>query len=163
MKKKLFMGTLLLLVCFILFGCKSKYISKAEAQELVLNDSHRDRDSVVFTQIELDRKKWIYEIEFTADGTYEYEYQVDAKKWEIIIDDDIIIYSRKDAIEIAVVDAGYTVDEVEVLSTEQDKKSWETYYEIEFIGSWDYKYEYEISANDWRIISSEKLIIKINN
>jgi len=154
------MGTLLLLVCFILFGCKSKYISKAEAQELVLNDSHRDRDSVVFTQIELDRKKWIYEIEFTADGTYEYEYQVDAKKWEIIIDDDIIIYSRKDAIEIAVVDAGYTVDEVEVLSTEQDKKSWETYYEIEFIGSWDYKYEYEISANDWRIISSEKLIIK---
>lgn len=156
MKKKVFMGSLLLLVCLMLFGCKSKYISKSEAQNIVLQDAKWERENVRFTEVELDRDRWVYEIEFVADGTYEYEYEVDARKWEIIVDDDIVVYSQKDAIEIAVVDAGFTVEDVRVISTEQDKKLWETYYEIEFIGSWNYKYEYEISANDWRIMSSER-------
>lgn len=156
MKKKIFIGTLLLFTCFLLFGCKSKYISKSEAQEIVLNDSNWTKDEVVFTDIELNRDEWVYEIEFIANWQYEYEYEVNARNWEIIVDDDIVVYSQKDAIEIAVVDAWFTTQDVTIISTEQDKKWWETYYEIEFIGSWNYKYEYEISATDWRIISSEK-------
>lgn len=112
-------------------------------------------DDVIFTEVDLDRGDGIYKIEFIADEQYNYEYEINAVNWEIIVDEDFPVYTMKDAQDIAVFDAGFTLDDVKIISAQEEKEWWQTSYEIEFLW-WNYIYEYNISASDGSIVSVEK-------
>lgn len=144
-----------LCITVLLVWCTSKYISENDAKKIVLEDSHWTMDDVIFTEVDLDRGDGIYKIEFIADEQYNYEYEINAVNWEIIVDEDFPVYTMKDAQDIAVFDAGFTLDDVKIISAQEEKEWWQTSYEIEFLW-WNYAYEYNISASDGSIVSVEK-------
>jgi len=161
MKKKwaIFLWILSLSVVWLLFWCTSKYISKKDVQSIVLEDSHWTLADVKFEEIELDRDLWIYDVEFIANGEYEYEYQVNAVNWEIIVDDDFVVYSVDDAIDIAILDAGSLKENIDVKSKNM-VKIWDlSYYKIVFV-EWWFEYKYVISATDGTIYSSDRKILE---
>lgn len=85
MKAKLFV----LISCFLVLGLLTwcwKYISKKAAQNAALLDAGFNRSDVVFIETDLDREEWIYEIDFIANGKYKYEYEINARNWEVMFD-----------------------------------------------------------------------------
>lgn len=84
MKNKLLLWSLIFIGGITLIWCW-KYISKKEAQNSALLDAGFDRNEVVFTDTELDREEWVYEIEFIANWKYRYEYEVNARNGEIMV------------------------------------------------------------------------------
>ena len=62
------------------------YISKKEAQNAAILDAGFNRNEVVFTETELDREDGIYDVEFIANGKYRYEYEINARNGEVMVD-----------------------------------------------------------------------------
>lgn len=85
MKNKLFALSLLTTLGVALAWC-GNYISKKEAQNAAILDAGFNRNEVVFIETELDREYGIYDVEFIANGKYRYEYEVNARNGEIIVD-----------------------------------------------------------------------------
>lgn len=154
MKKGVVLWIWALSLCFLLIWCSNSNISKVEAQDIALKDSNWARDNVEFTKTEFDRKNNKYEIEFTADGNYTYEYEIDAKKWEVIVDEDFIVYTPENAQEIAYTDGGYTANDVTLLSTKEKTIDEKTYYEVEYVDEWSKMCNYLVSATDGEITKS---------
>ena len=85
MKNKLLTLSLLAIAVTTLVWC-GNYISKKEAQNAALLDAWFTRDQVRFIDTDLDREDWTYDIEFIADGKYRYEYEINARNGEVIVD-----------------------------------------------------------------------------
>ena len=84
MKKTFISLSIVIFTCISLTWC-GNYISKKEAQNAALLDAWYERSEVVFIDTELDREEWVYDIEFVANGKYRYEYEVNARNGEIIV------------------------------------------------------------------------------
>lgn len=147
------------MLAFLLFGCNGKYISKNEVKNIVIKDARVESENVRFVEIDLDREDGIYDVEFIADGI-RYEYEVDARSGDIIVDDDFILYSSKDAESIALEDAGYYSNNVKIFDNDTQTVDGKTVYNIKF---WDDSEvcEYVVGANRWQIISGN--CAEINN
>ena len=85
MKNKLFALSLLATLGVALAWC-GNYISKKEAQNAALLDAWFTRDQVRFIDTELDRDDGIYDVEFIADEKYRYEYEINARNGEVMVD-----------------------------------------------------------------------------
>lgn len=85
MKNKLFALSLLTTLGVALAWC-GNYISKKEAQNAAILDAWFTRDQVRFIDTELDREEGIYDVEFIADGKYRYEYEINARNGEVMVD-----------------------------------------------------------------------------
>lgn len=85
MKNKLFALSLLTTLGVTLVWC-GNYISKKEAQNAAILDAGFNRNEVVFIETELDREDGIYDVEFIANGKYRYEYEINARNGEVMVD-----------------------------------------------------------------------------
>ena len=85
MKNKLFALSLLATLGVTLAWC-GNYISKKEAQNAAIFDAGFNRNEVVFIETELDREDGIYDVEFIANGKYRYEYEINARNGEVMVD-----------------------------------------------------------------------------
>ena len=85
MKNKLPTLSLLAIAVTTLAWC-GNYISKKEAQNAAILDAWFTRDQVRFIDTELDREEGIYDVEFIADGKYRYEYEINARNGEVMVD-----------------------------------------------------------------------------
>lgn len=154
MKKGALLWIWALSLCFLLIWCSNSNISKVEAQDAALKDSNWTRNDVEFTKTELNHEKNTYEINFTADWDYTYEYEINAKNWEVVVDEDFAVYTEKDAQNIAYADVGYTKDDITLLSSEEKTIDEKPYYEVEFVDEWSKICNYTVSATDWEIAKS---------
>lgn len=155
MKKGVVLWIWALSLCFLLIWCSNSNISKVEAQDVALKDSNWTRNDVEFTKTVLNHDDNIYEVEFTADWDYTYEYEIDAKNGEVIVDEDFVVYTENDAQTIAYTDAWYTENDVTLLSSKEKTIDEKTYYEIEFVDEWSKICNYLVSTTDWEIASSK--------
>lgn len=132
------------------------------------------------SKLEKDDGRWVYEIEFVANG-YEYEYEVNAETGKVIFyerehDDERVSkvtgtttaktapkttvansewISPSKAKEIVLAHAGVKASEIRGYEFERDYENGKAVYEIGFrVGN--YEYEYEINAKTGKIIRSEK-------
>lgn len=85
MKNKILSLVLITWTYALLAWC-GNYISKKEAQNAAILDAGFERNQVVFTDTELNREEWTYEIEFIANGKYRYEYEINARNGEVMVD-----------------------------------------------------------------------------
>lgn len=83
--KKIFITLSVIFTCISLTWC-GNYISKKEAQNAALLDAWFTRDQVRFIDTELDYEDGIYDVEFIADGKYRYEYEINARNGEVMVD-----------------------------------------------------------------------------
>lgn len=158
MRKFKFMVFLSVFVLLCSAGCmkkQDKFISLEDAKNSILTlDS-----SAIITECDLDIDDKIYEIEFSnSEGTF--DASVNAITGEVLRitketgSEDIVISESVDsskALSIALEDAGLPSD-VMVLENEYDASS--DSYEI-VLKDGNKEYEYEISAKDGKILSSE--------
>lgn len=151
----------------------ASYITADEAEQAALSHAGISSSDVSYITCELDFDDGImvYEVEFVSGNT-EYEYDINA------IDKSVLKFSTEradnysqsgqggssgnaasiteaEAQQVAFSHAG--VSGATVIKAEYDRD--DNKYEIEFIAG-SYKYEYEISASDGRVIESEKEAIK---
>ncbi len=147
-----------------------KYISKDAAISSALTHAGfaRDQISRLETEMDFEKGKMLYEIEFVFNGI-EYDYEIDAtdgtiikSKQELVDKDDndeviteVPALDRNAAIDKALFDASLTRDQVRELEVELEKKNGVLIYEIDFETS-KFEYEYKINATDGTIIKSEK-------
>lgn len=85
MKNKILSLALIAWTCILISWC-GNYISKKEAQNAAILDAWFNRNEVVFTDTELDREDGIYDVEFIANGKYRYEYEINARNGEVMVD-----------------------------------------------------------------------------
>ena len=151
----------------------ASYITADEAEQAALSHAGISSSDVSYITCELDFDDGImvYEVEFISGNT-EYEYDINA------IDKSVLKFSTEradnysqsgqggssgnagsiteaEAQQAAFSHAG--VSGATVIKAEYDRD--DNKYEIEFIAG-NYKYEYEISASDGRVIESEKEAVK---
>ena len=151
----------------------ASYITADEAEQAALSHAGISSSDVSYITCELDFDDGImvYEVEFISGNT-EYEYDINA------IDKSVLKFSTEradnysqsgqggssgnagsiteaEAQQAAFSHAG--VSGATVIKAEYDRD--DNKYEIEFIAG-SYKYEYEISASDGRVIESEKEAVK---
>ncbi len=151
----------------------ASYITADEAEQAALSHAGISSSDVSYITCELDFDDGImvYEVEFISGNT-EYEYDINA------IDKSVLKFSTEradnysqsgqggssgnaasiteaEAQQAAFSHAG--VSGATVIKAEYDRD--DNKYEIEFIAG-NYKYEYEISAADGRVIESEKEAVK---
>ena len=151
----------------------ASYITADEAEQAALSHAGISSSDVSYITCELDFDGGImvYEVEFISGNT-EYEYDINA------IDKSVLKFSTEradnysqsgqggssgnaasiteaEAQQAAFSHAG--VSGATVIKAEYDRD--DNKYEIEFIAG-NYKYEYEISASDGRVIESEKEAVK---
>lgn len=151
----------------------ASYITADEAEQAALSHAGISSSDVSYITCELDFDDGImvYEVEFVSGNT-EYEYDINA------IDKSVLKFSTEradnysqsgqggssgnagsiteaEAQQAAFSHAG--VSGATVIKAEYDRD--DNKYEIEFIAG-SYKYEYEISAADGRVIESEKEAVK---
>ena len=151
----------------------ASYITADEAEQAALSHAGISSSDVSYITCELDFDDGImvYEVEFVSGNT-EYEYDINA------IDKSVLKFSTEradnysqsgqggssgnaasiteaEAQQAAFSHAG--VSGATVIKAEYDRD--DNKYEIEFIAG-NYKYEYEISASDGRVIESEKEAVK---
>lgn len=150
-------------------------ISKQQAKEAVLKHARLNENEIVDFKIEIDKEKkaLVYEIEFHA-GKYEYEYEINAENGNVIkankepeknnekpaVSSTLNInvkISKDEAKAFAVKHAGVNENDVKLIKAELDKERSIVVYEIEFI-SGKYEYEYEIDANNGKVLKAEKEI-----
>lgn len=151
----------------------ASYITADEAEQAALSHAGISSSDVSYITCELDFDDGImvYEVEFISGNT-EYEYDINA------IDKSVLKFSTEradnysqsgqggssgnagsiteaEAQQAAFSHAG--ISGATVIKAEYDRD--DNKYEIEFIAG-NYKYEYEISASDGRVIESEKEAVK---
>lgn len=151
----------------------ASYITADEAEQAALSHAGISASDVSFITCELDFDDGImvYEVEFIS-GSTEYDYDINA------LDKSVLKFSTEradnynpsgqgsssgnsasvteaEAQQAAFSHAG--VSGATVIKAEYDRD--DNKYEIEFIAG-NYKYEYEISASDGRVIESEKEAVK---
>lgn len=129
----------------------------------------------VKAEFEYEQGKFVYEVEFTANGT-EYEYWINAADGSVVKKNAEIVtleetnaeastqitpeqtstqITLEQAKEIALKDAQLTANDVTFTTAKLDTEDGVTVYEIEFLAG-DVEYEYEINANTGEI-SSKKI------
>lgn len=151
----------------------ASYITADEAEQAALSHAGISSSDVSYITCELDFDDGImvYEVEFISGNT-EYEYDINA------IDKSVLKFSTERADNYSQSGQGgssgnaASITEAEaqqaafshagisgatVIKAEYDRD--DNKYEIEFIAG-NYKYEYEISASDGRVIESEKEAVK---
>lgn len=157
-------------------GCAQKsnateeYIGTEAAKALALQDSGLTETDAVIEKTGLDTKNGIayYEVDFSAGG-YQYEYDIDAITGVIIesqskadggqqtdqpqaaTQSDVI--TEEKAKEIALTHAGLTSEEVTFVQAKLDRDDGQWEYEVEFYGTDQKEYDYEINAVTGEIIS----------
>ena len=150
-------------------------ISKQQAKDVALNHAGLNENEIVGFKSEIDkeRKALVYEIEFHA-GKYEYEYEINAENGKVIKADKEpeksnekpavsstptinVKISKDEATSSALKHAGLNENDVKLIKAELDKERNIVVYEIEFI-SGKYEYEYEIDADNSKVLKAEKEI-----
>lgn len=148
-----------------------EFITLDEAKEVAFNHAEVDGSQAKFDDQELERDDRLYELEFYVDGV-EYEYDIDAASGEILKSerDDKNDDGQKDkdtkqskeetefinldeAKEAAFTHAG--VDGSQAKFDDRDLDDDDRVYELEFYVD-GVEYEYDVSALDGSIISSEQ-------
>ncbi len=147
---------------------ESSSIGAENAQNFAFADAGVDPADAanVRTEFEYEQGQFVYEVEFTANGT-EYDYLIKAsdgtvvkKESEIIGDTttsqiytaDTDIISSEEAVSIALADAGETEETATVTKTKLDYDDGIQVYDIEFYTG-TAEYEYEINAATGDIVS----------
>ena len=159
---------------------KSTYISKDVVKEIILNDTKLNEKDITFKDIDLDIDDGlhVYDVEFYYNKV-EYSYEIDAKTGKIITSDFINTslnntpengnntpnananeknknyITKEEARDVAISDAGFTLDTVTVIKAEFDYDNGLAVYEVEFINN-NIEYEYEINAISKEIVSKKQ-------
>ncbi len=156
---------------------KSAYISKDVVKEIVLNDTKLNEKDVTFKDIDLDIDDGlhVYDVEFYYNRV-EYSYEIDAKTGKIITSDFInnnlnsvpenskidsdndtntSYITKEEARNIAISDAGFSLDNVSLIKVEFDYDNGLAIYEVEFINN-NLEYDYEINAITKEIVSKKQ-------
>lgn len=155
------------------------YLDASRAEDIALRALWFARDEVRFdrTEIDYERGKRVYEIEFWADET-EYDFVIDAVTGEILRQKqeterrpvtpepeisapkpepqpEPTEITQEQAIESALAHAGLTEEQVTRLHAKKDRDDGVWVYEIEFRNGRT-EYEYEIRVSDGKIIDCDK-------
>ena len=139
-------------------AARNPVIGDASAREFAFADAGVDPASVdhVRTELDFEQGKLIYEIEFMADGV-EYDYWINASDGSVLkrekdsdgawgMNDPVSgQITMADAVEIALADAGVTLDEVTYLEEKLDTESGGSTYDITFYAG-DTRYVYEVDT-----------------
>ena len=145
-------------------------IGKDLAVQTALQHASLSRDQVTNLRCERDEDdgKAYYEVTFCAGG-YEYEYEVGAYEPRVLSfdketmdDDDVpatqpaeVKVSAEEAKAAALQHASLTAEQVKNVTCEKEEDDGVVYYEISFTAD-GFEYDYEISAADGKVLSSEK-------
>lgn len=155
------------------------YLDASRAEDIALRALGLARDEVRLdrTEIDYERGKRVYEIEFWADET-EYDFVIDAVTGEILRQKqeterrpvtpepeisapkpepqpEHTEITQEQAIESALAHAGLTEEQVTRLHANKDRDDGVWVYEIEFRNGRT-EYEYEIRISDGKIIDHDK-------
>ncbi len=163
---------------------KSTYISKDVVKEIILNDTKLNEKDVTFKDIDLDLDDGlhVYDVEFYYNRV-EYSYEIDAKTGKIITSDFINnslnnnsensnttsndnstntekndsknYITKEEARDIAINDAGFSLDSVTLIKAEFDYDNGIAIYEVEFVNG-NLEYDYEINAITKEIVSKKQ-------
>ncbi|MGI6326551.1 MAG: PepSY domain-containing protein [Saccharofermentanales bacterium] len=159
----------------------STYIGKDNAVKAALNHAGVSASAIRDLEVELDKDdgRWIYEVEFKANG-FEYDYDIDALTGKVLsadkddIDDDdddddddyptqptspsatSSTYIGKDnAVKAALNHAGLSASAIRDLEVELDKDDGRWIYEVEFKAN-GFEYDYDIDALTGKVLSADK-------
>ena len=116
----------------------------------------------VRTEFDFEQGHFIYDVEFTANGT-EYGYWIQASDGSVVKKIELIgaggsktgitaAITQKDARKIALVDAGLTEAEVTISAEKLDTENGVAVYEVDFVKG-NVKYEYDINATTGAVYS----------
>ena len=150
---------------------ESNAIGAVNAQNFAFVDAGIDPVSAqkVHTEFDFEQGQFVYEVEFTADGT-EYEYWVKASNGSIVKKELKIISAGGDTVSvtaeitlneaknIALADAGLSVSDVTFTETKLDRDGQLSVYEISFRTE-EAEYEYEVNSNTGAVYSKSKEIL----
>lgn len=163
-------GTIAAASCFSVFAAQ---ITKDRAESIALNDAGVKESDIayIWTELEMERGRSVYDVEFLTKDYYEYDYDIDAVSGSIINSDREAEYeffraiperdrkeniSLEQAKNIALRHAGKSADEVRIVKESTDRDDGLVSYDIEFYSTDDgSKFEYEISAYTGEVISFE--------
>ena len=152
-------------------------ITKAKAKQIALNHAGLAEANISKYEIETDREKnsVTYEISFHS-GNFEYEYEINAANGKIIKSEKEAeksvkpqttpetttvqntsenLITKANAKQIALNHAGLAEANISRYEIETDREKNSVTYEISF-NSGNFEYEYEINAENGKIIKSEK-------
>ena len=116
----------------------------------------------VRAEFDFEQGHFIYDVEFTADGT-EYGYWIQASDGSVVKKIELIgaggsktgitaAITQKDARKIALEDAGLTEAEVTISAEKLDTENGVAVYEVDFVKG-NVKYEYDINATTGAVYS----------
>ena len=116
----------------------------------------------VRTEFDFEQGHFIYDVEFTANGT-EYGYWIQASDGSVVKKIELIgaggsktgitaAITQKDARKIALEDAGLTEAEVTISAEKLDTENGVAVYEVDFVKG-NVKYEYDINATTGAVYS----------
>ena len=163
-------GTIAAASCFSVFAAQ---ITKDRAESIALNDAGVKESDIayIWTELEMEKGRSVYDVEFLTKDYYEYDYDIDAVSGSIIKSDREAEYeffraiperdrkenvSLEQAKSIALRHAGKEADEVRIIKESTDRDDGLVSYDIEFYSTDDgNKFEYEISAYTGEVISFE--------
>ena len=163
-------GTIAAASCFSAFAAQ---ITKDRAESIALNDAVVKESDIayIWTELEMEKGRSVYDVEFLTKDYYEYDYDIDAVSGSIIKSDREAEYeffraiperdrkenvSLEQAKSIALRHAGKEADEVRIIKESTDRDDGLVSYDIEFYSTDDgNKFEYEISAYTGEVISFE--------
>lgn len=163
-------GTIAAASCFSAFAAQ---ITKDRAESIALNDAGVKESDIayIWTELEMEKGRSVYDVEFLTKDYYEYDYDIDAVSGSIIKSDREAEYeffraiperdrkenvSLEQAKSIALRHAGKEADEVRIIKESTDRDDGLVSYDIEFYSTDDgNKFEYEISAYTGEVISFE--------
>lgn len=150
-------------------GGSGSYITDDKAKEIALKDAGVKTEAAIFLKVKLEREngRFQYDVEFYS-GSSEYEYKIDAATGKILKADreleDFIVtppasgngetISAERAKEIALTNAGISVNNAVFTKVKLDWDDGRPEYEVEFYAG-SMEYEYEIDARTGKIISQE--------
>lgn len=146
---------------------ESNAIGEKNAQNFAFADAGVDPVSAQLerTEFDFEQGQFVYEIEFTADGT-EYEYWVKASDGSIVKKELEIVNPQNgtaitaqltldEAKETALQDTGLSASEVTFTEAKLDRDGQLSVYELDFHTA-NTKYEYEINSNTGAIYSKSR-------
>ncbi len=146
-----------------------KAIGKNKAKTIALKDAGVKKSAAIFTKAVLDRDDGvkIYDIKFKTSAK-KFEYEIAAKSGAIFSKESKIIkkaaasytsINQDKAISIALNDAGFKKNQVQILEAKLDYDDGTEVYEVEFVKG-NHKYDYELNAKSGKIIEKKVKAIK---
>lgn len=176
MKKRLLLGTGLIAGALLTMMTKNVFaaqITEERAKSIALENAGIKEDDVsyIWTEIEREDHKLVYDVEFLTKDHREFDYEINAADGTILSIDCKIItvtwssqnttasnqatFSLEQAKQIALTHAGQQAENISFIKSDTKYEDGILIYKFEFYTADSKEYEYKINATDGKILSAE--------